>query len=259
MKSPFDLHVLGTPPAFILSQDQTLMLKWCLCPASFIWHCLLLIRVACQSFDQLACSWISLKILEFSGLHYCLFVKDHNLLLRKSSFIRCCCSQRQLWYLIITAFVCQQLFWNLFSSWKTLFSVTDIYVNISVQTLQQLFLKSFQVSFELLCCLGAASTTNLSISSPTVLVNTIFRIFCTNYPPATSIPHKQGIFAMFLFCFLLFYKERKLLSELFHQICQIVIFIQTCKYSAVSGIIYDHLAQGSQVSEDIKCVYCPNN
>jgi hypothetical protein len=34
MKSPFDLHVLGTPPAFILSQDQTLMLKWCLCPAS---------------------------------------------------------------------------------------------------------------------------------------------------------------------------------------------------------------------------------
>jgi hypothetical protein len=23
-KSPFDLHVLGTPPAFILSQDQTL-------------------------------------------------------------------------------------------------------------------------------------------------------------------------------------------------------------------------------------------
>ena len=26
----FDLHVLGTPPAFILSQDQTLMLKCCL-------------------------------------------------------------------------------------------------------------------------------------------------------------------------------------------------------------------------------------
>ena len=25
--SPLDLHVLGTPPAFILSQDQTLMLK----------------------------------------------------------------------------------------------------------------------------------------------------------------------------------------------------------------------------------------
>lgn len=86
-----------------------------------------------------------------------------------------------------------------------------------------------------------------------------FSNFLHKLSPATSIPHKQGIFAMFLFCFLLFYKERKLLSELFHQICQIVIFIQTCKYSAVSGIIYDHLAQGSQVSEDIKCVYCPNN
>ena len=24
MQSPFDLHVLGTPPAFVLSQDQTL-------------------------------------------------------------------------------------------------------------------------------------------------------------------------------------------------------------------------------------------
>ena len=179
MKSPFDLHVLGTPPAFILSQDQTLMLKWCLCPASFIWHCLLLIRVACQSFDQLACSWISLKILEFSGLHYCLFVKDHNLLLCKSLFIRCCCSQRQLWYLIITAFVCQQLFLKSFSSWKTLFSVTGIYVNISVRLCQQLFLKSFQVSFELLCCLGAASTTNLSISPCTPLVNIILHIFQT--------------------------------------------------------------------------------
>ena len=189
MKSPFDLHVLGTPPAFILSQDQTLMLKWCLCPASFIWHCLLLIRVACQSFDQLACSWISLKILEFSGLHYCLFVKDHNLLLRKSSFIRCCCSQRQLWYLIITAFVCQQLFLKSFSSWKTLFSVTGIYANISVGLCQQLFLKSFQVSFELLCCLGVASTTNLSISSASVLVNTIFWIFYTNYP----LPHQFRI------------------------------------------------------------------
>ena len=29
---PFDLHVLSTPPAFILSQDQTLMLKFDLAP-----------------------------------------------------------------------------------------------------------------------------------------------------------------------------------------------------------------------------------
>ena len=30
IKSPFDLHVLSTPPAFILSQDQTLMFKFIL-------------------------------------------------------------------------------------------------------------------------------------------------------------------------------------------------------------------------------------
>ena len=95
------------------------MLKWCLCPASFIWHCLLLIRVACQSFDQLACSWISLKILEFSGLHYCLFVKDHNLLLCKSCVFRCCFSQRQLWYHIIVVSGCQQLFKSFLTSYNS--------------------------------------------------------------------------------------------------------------------------------------------
>ena len=30
---------------------------------------------------------------------------------QRSVILRCCCSQRQLWYLIMTAFVCQQLFW----------------------------------------------------------------------------------------------------------------------------------------------------
>ena len=36
MLSPFDLHVLSTPPAFILSQDQTLTII--VCPASSLWH-----------------------------------------------------------------------------------------------------------------------------------------------------------------------------------------------------------------------------
>ena len=42
IKSPFDLHVLSTPPAFILSQDQTLMLKVLsfqnYLATSFIWY-----------------------------------------------------------------------------------------------------------------------------------------------------------------------------------------------------------------------------
>src|SRR5699024_6244954 len=29
-KEAFDLHVLGTPPAFVLSQDQTLIIKGCI-------------------------------------------------------------------------------------------------------------------------------------------------------------------------------------------------------------------------------------
>ena len=35
LHASFDLHVLGTPPAFILSQDQTLMLKSFRCFVSF--------------------------------------------------------------------------------------------------------------------------------------------------------------------------------------------------------------------------------
>ena len=34
--SPLDLHVLGTPPAFVLSQDQTLMFNSCYAP-DFLW------------------------------------------------------------------------------------------------------------------------------------------------------------------------------------------------------------------------------
>ena len=37
-KGSLDLHVLGTPPAFILSQDQTLMLKVCL-PVLHLAYC----------------------------------------------------------------------------------------------------------------------------------------------------------------------------------------------------------------------------
>ena len=50
----FDLHVLSTPPAFILSQDQTLMLK-CLCP-KLEW------QLACYLSRLLLgfCSWKSL-------------------------------------------------------------------------------------------------------------------------------------------------------------------------------------------------------
>ena len=37
VSASLDLHVLGTPPAFILSQDQTLMFKSCSCSPRLFW------------------------------------------------------------------------------------------------------------------------------------------------------------------------------------------------------------------------------
>ena len=96
--SPFDLHVLSTPPAFILSQDQTLMLKCLSCQmSSGITVCL---SCSISRTCSLNNSWISYKILmESSGLHYCLFVKEHR-----------CCFLRQLVNNITSLLLCQQLF-----------------------------------------------------------------------------------------------------------------------------------------------------
>ena len=95
--SPFDLHVLSTPPAFILSQDQTLMFKWSAFVAYAQKLCLILapVKLATKKFFRLSsvvifitftfkgfcslnnsiCIFYRCSSLEFSGLHYCLFVK----------------------------------------------------------------------------------------------------------------------------------------------------------------------------------------
>ena len=107
------MHVLGTPPAFILSQDQTLMFKFV--RSKSVW--LILPFYCCFRF---LFSEISLRTflfcLEFSGLHYCLFVKVLFFLLEvfpeELSFL----SLRQLIEFIISSSVCQELFSFLFSS-----------------------------------------------------------------------------------------------------------------------------------------------
>ena len=54
--TPFDLHVLGTPPAFVLSQDQTLefnlfsVSQHC-CSLLFAWSCFFRVRYS-RSFDR---------------------------------------------------------------------------------------------------------------------------------------------------------------------------------------------------------------
>ena len=145
--SPFDLHVLGTPPAFILSQDQTLMLKWCLCPASFIWHCLLLIRVASRSFSSI-CLFLNLAIHFSENLG--IFRVALLFICQRSVILRCCCSQRQLRYLIMTAFVCQQLFKNFFVLKNFRFSRQVFILPYLPDICQQLFRYLFEFLFR--CC-----------------------------------------------------------------------------------------------------------
>ena len=62
--TPFDLHVLGTPPAFILSQDQTLMFEWSRLTAS------------CYLFQIFTwfCSFLNFLLKRTSGLLYYLIV-----------------------------------------------------------------------------------------------------------------------------------------------------------------------------------------
>ena len=110
MLTPFDLHVLSTPPAFILSQDQTLMFKVdlfqdnvsYLSVANFLISeekaklfpcksliCFLLFLGAPYCYE----AFRSLNILkEFSGLHYCLFVKVLVFLfVPKALYLLCFC------------------------------------------------------------------------------------------------------------------------------------------------------------------------
>ena len=103
------MHVLSTPPAFILSQDQTLMLKFWF-QSKFAWLILTVITVVLVLFWMF--SWTSRLnqkplFLEFSGF-YILFSFQGSLLL----------SHRQLIYIIISDWLCQQLFLFYFQSFS---------------------------------------------------------------------------------------------------------------------------------------------
>ena len=75
--APFDLHVLGTPPAFILSQDQTLMFVSPASSSGFFVSAGGLPPAGASPVSRFRASSECLPFLEFSGLHYCLFVKVH--------------------------------------------------------------------------------------------------------------------------------------------------------------------------------------
>ncbi|OSP56996.1 hypothetical protein EFP6CSP_16855, partial [Enterococcus faecium] len=72
-KEAFDLHVLGTPPAFVLSQDQTLIkssnILRLLSSICLLAYCLLVKNVCCLELNQDALHiWFVLLCSVFKGL-----------------------------------------------------------------------------------------------------------------------------------------------------------------------------------------------
>ena len=120
---------------------------------------------------------------------------------------------------------------------------------------QQLFRNLFEFLFRC-CVVSVLPWQRIWVYHPTYHLSTLFFEFFTQIIPCHANSACTGDFYNFS---ILFYEERKLLSELFDQVCQVIVFIQTCKDLAVSGVIHDDLSQGSQVSENVKCIYCPNN
>ena len=146
IKSPFDLHVLSTPPAFILSQDQTLMLKF----VSVVKTCWSLTSVYCYFWVGLKDHVLWIFSLEFSRIHVTVQLSMSMSL-----------SQRQLLYLIKLFRVCQELFYFIFS--KMFFEAVCCFHNrwylITITlSCQQLF----YFSLSLFCRLLLARSSNTS-------------------------------------------------------------------------------------------------
>ena len=132
------MHVLSTPPAFILSQDQTLMfyiLQLSLrdsrkynCLQLLPKECLIPFKITlgyfsvyyCLNFCSYELSFQTLLITEFQGFAYVLLKNLHACILfsyqcSSPSLISC---SRQLLYIIICCFLCQQLFQLFFNSFS---------------------------------------------------------------------------------------------------------------------------------------------
>ena len=147
---PLDLHVLSTPPAFILSQDQTLLLKSSLQVRTnpladpfpvltVVWFVYSRIR---SEFSQIQGSQTLPLLLEFSG-SCILFDLWFSRSVSLSAF------QRQLIHTIISPSLCQQLFstlFNFFMKWKSPWSYGGFYYIISFPNCQGIcvtFLNNF--------------------------------------------------------------------------------------------------------------------
>ena len=113
IRTPFDLHVLSTPPAFILSQDQTLVKSF---DSDFS---------ICRLFDSSqndVSHFLLFLVHRFKRCPLEIFLKEYFrdgyclLFSYQCSFKFVCRFLRQLDYFIILSKVCQQLFLNIFLS-----------------------------------------------------------------------------------------------------------------------------------------------
>ena len=127
--------MLSTPPAFILSQDQTLVknvcirvrIAWQFCSCLLFW------------FDIFRCPFLKNLFKEFSGfVVYCSVI----------NVLFCCCRfMRQLLYYIKVFHVCQQLFYFFVLHLKLSFLMHQlVYNNIRFPECQALFSTFFTFS-----------------------------------------------------------------------------------------------------------------
>ena len=145
------------------------MLKWCLCPASFIWHCLLLIRVASRSFSSI-CLFLNLAI------HF-----SENLGIFRVALLFIC--QRSVILLLL-----------LFSA-ATLISYHDRF------RLSTTFFEIFSSFFRAVVLSRRCLNNESEYITPHITCQHYFLNFLHKLSTVMQIPHVQGIFTTFLFYF----------------------------------------------------------
>ena len=150
--SSLDLHVLGTPPAFVLSQDQTLIFK-------SLNDCSFLFKIFVSKF--IACELTSLFVWVFTPAHFSETLFSFQCTTSVRSFTS------DSFYIISNSFVlCQELFWIYFCL-QVLNLTTVKYITRSFYLLQAFF-EIFFISF----CLPAS--VSLSLKSDFINIPDLF-------------------------------------------------------------------------------------
>ena len=176
--------MLSTPPAFILSQDQTLMLKVypvqkflaTVFKVAFYKSCSFIFMMTwIFSFAILPALKRAYSLLNLSRL-FTVQLSKFCLLLEAS---RCrCSSQRQLIYYITVELVCQQLFILFFQAvWLVRSAVLGDSLFILSQAIS--FVNNFFILFSKVCFPHVVSRNGLSYYHHCFLLSTIFFMFFT--------------------------------------------------------------------------------